>query len=118
MKRLIIIGVLVVIVLAVGVYRAKLGAQETEGRIAGVKTEIRSVADEIAVLKAEEAYLSRPERIGPIARDQLGLKPAAPEQYTAPEMVARRVGEESDRLAPVAPATAAPTAKTSDRLAQ
>lgn len=94
MKRLAIIGGLVVAVLAVAVYRAKLGAEETEGRIETLQAEAKKVSDEISVLKAEEAYLTRPERIGPIARDRLGLQPATPGQYTAPEALPRRLGEE------------------------
>src|SRR5690348_10899212 len=98
MKRLLVVGGLIVAVLAVSVYRAKLGAEETEGKIGDLQAEARKVTEEISVLKAEEAYLTRPERIGPIARDQLGLQPAQPEQYTAPEALARRLGEEQVRL--------------------
>ena len=105
MKRLLIVGGIVVAVLAVAVYRAKLGAESTEGRIADLKTEQRKVGEEISVLKAEEAYLTRPERIGPIARDKLGLQPAAPEQFTAPEALPKRLGEEHLTLpaSPTAP---------------
>lgn len=105
MKRLLIAGGLVVAVLAVAVYRAKLGAEETEGKNTELKAEARKVTEEIAVLKAEEAYLTRPERIGPIARERLGLQPAKPDQYTAPEALSRRVGEERLTL-PEAPAPA------------
>ena len=94
MKRLLIVGGLIVAVLAVSVYRAKLGAEETEGKIGDLQAEARKVTEEISVLKAEEAYLTRPERIGPIARERLGLQPAEPEQYTAPEALKRRLGEE------------------------
>jgi cell division protein FtsL len=94
MKRLAIIGGLVVAVLAVAVYRAKLGAEETEGRLEALQAEAKKVTEEISVLKAEEAYLTRPERIGPIARERLGLQPATPGQYTAPEALQRRLGEE------------------------
>ena len=94
MKRLLIVGGLIVAVLAVSVYRAKLGAEETESKIDDLQVEARKVTEEISVLKAEEAYLTRPERIGPIAREQLGLQPAQPEQYTAPEALSRRLGEE------------------------
>lgn len=109
MKRLAIAGAVVVAVLAVGVYRAKLGAEETQASIDDLRGEVRKVGDQIKVLKAEEAYLARPERIGPIARNQLGLAPAAPEQYAAPEMLSRRLGEEriplpADPAAPAAPA--------------
>ena len=44
MKRLAIIGGLVVAVLAVAVYRAKLGAEETAGRIETLQAEARKVA--------------------------------------------------------------------------
>lgn len=113
MKRLAIIGGLVVAVLAVAVYRAKLGAEETQGKIDGLQTEARKIGEEISVMKAEEAYLTRPERIGPIARDQLGLEPAKPDQYTAAEALSRRLGEERLTLpAPeAAPATPAPATK-------
>jgi cell division protein FtsL len=94
MKRLLVIGGVIVAVLAVAVYRAKLGAEETEGRIEGLQQQVRKVGEEINVLKAEEAYLTRPERIGPIARERLGLLPAAPGQYTAPEALSNRLGEE------------------------
>jgi cell division protein FtsL len=113
MKRLLIVGGLVVAVLAVAVYRAKLGAETTEAKIGELTTEARKVSEDIAVMKAEEAYLSRPERIGPIARQRLGLEPARPEQYTAAEALARRLGEErlmlpeSEPVAPK-PAKAAP----------
>ncbi|MBI1358709.1 MAG: cell division protein FtsL [Alphaproteobacteria bacterium] len=92
MKRWWIVGLLLVAGLAVGLYRAKLGARENEDRIAALNTEIRKASEEVSVLKADEAYLSRPERIGPLARERLGLQPAAPEQFTAPEMIARRAG--------------------------
>jgi len=95
MNRLVMIGGLVVVAgLAVAVYRAKLGAEETQGRIDGLKAEAVKVEKDIAVMRAEEAYLTRPERIGPIARDRLGLEPASPDQYTASEALKQRLGEE------------------------
>jgi cell division protein FtsL len=116
MKRLLIVGGLVVAVLAVAVYRAKLGAEETEGKNADLQAQARKLTEEIAVLKAEEAYLSRPERIGPIARERLGLQPAKPEQYTAPEALSRRLGEERLTL-PETP-TAAPVKPKPARAAE
>jgi cell division protein FtsL len=103
MKRLAIIGGLVIAALAVGVYRAKLGAEETSARIESSEADVRKVSEEIAVLKAEEAYLSRPERIGPMAREKLGLEPSMPGQFVAPEALSQRLGEEQLRL-PAAPA--------------
>ena len=110
MKRLLIGGVVLVVVLAVGVYRAKLGAEDTQAHIDELNTDIKKVQGQISVLKAEETYLSRPDRIGPIARDRLGLELAKPEQYSAGEMLPRRLGEERIPLpqAPVAAPIVAP----------
>ena len=102
MRKLAIIGGFIVVVLAVAVYRAKLGAEETQGEIAGLKAQVASIGKDISVMKAEEAYLTRPERIGPIARQKLGLEQAKPDQYTASEALSRRLGEE--RLTLPAPA--------------
>jgi cell division protein FtsL len=112
MKRWWIVGLLVIAGLAVGLYRAKLGAQENETRIAALKAEIGKTAGEVSVLKADEAYLSRPERIGPLARERLGLQPAQPSQYTSPEMISKRIGEERLGLpAPAAPKKSAASEK-------
>lgn len=108
MKRMLVIGGVIVAVLAVAVYRAKLGAEATEGRIDDLKVQKTKVSEQISVLKAEEAYLTRPERIGPIARDKLGLEPAAPSQYTAPEALSQRLGGERLTL----PASPAPGPKS------
>jgi cell division protein FtsL len=116
MKRLAIVGALVVAGLAVGVYRAKLGAEETGDRNDELRAEIARTEEELSVLRAEEAYLARPERVGAIARDQLGLGPTSPEQFTAPEMMSRRLGEERFLTAPTAvPDTAPDTAAGSSR---
>ena len=93
MMRVFVIALIVIAGLAIGVYRAKLGAQDNEKRIEALRGEIRDAQEEISVLKAE-AYLARPERIGPLASERLGLAPSSPEQFTAPEMLSRRLGEE------------------------
>ena len=85
MKRLAIIGGLVVAVLAVAVYRAKLSAEETQVRIDELKIEAQAEEAAIATLRADEAVLTRPERIGGIAQQQLGLEPANPSQ-TVPQL--------------------------------
>lgn len=110
MKKLAIIGVFVVVVMAVAVYRAKLGAEETQGEIDSLKAEATSIGKDIAVMKAEEAYLTRPDRIGPIARQQLGLEQATPRQYVAPEALSRTLGEERLTLPAVTPDAEAPAA--------
>lgn len=98
MKRLAIIGGLVVAALAVAVYRGKLSAEETQVRIDELKVEAQTEEAAIASLRADEAVLTRPERIGGVAQQQLGLEPANPSQYVAPEALKQRLGEEKRRL--------------------
>jgi cell division protein FtsL len=98
MKRLAIIGGVLVAALAVAVYRAKLGAEETQGRIEQLKVDVADAEKSIATLRADEAVLTRPERIGTIAQQQLGLEPAHPGQYVASEALKQRLGEERVRL--------------------
>lgn len=98
MKRIAIIGGLIVAALAVAVYRSKLGAEDTQGRIEELRAQVAAEEAAIATLKADEAVLTRPERIGGIAQQQLGLEPANPSQYVAPEALKQRLGEERSRL--------------------
>ena len=55
MMRVFVIALIVIAGLAIGVYRAKLGAQDNEKRIEALRGEIRDAQEEISVLKAEEA---------------------------------------------------------------
>lgn len=105
-KPFAIAGVIVAIGLAVGVYQAKLGAQETAARIKTLKADIAREQTALQTDRAEVAYLSRAERIGPLAQEKLGLRPAKPEQFTAVEMMARRLGADG------APQPARPAAAT------
>ncbi len=82
MKRLIVISLIVIGLLAVSVYRAKEGALESEAKIEQLERQIATEKEELRVLKAEEAHLSRPERIGPLAAEKLGMGPVRPEQIT------------------------------------
>ncbi len=80
MKRLFAISFVVIALLAVSVYRAKEGAQASEIKIQKLEQQIAAAKEELRVLKAEEAHLSRPERIGPLAAEKLGMGPVRPEQ--------------------------------------
>ena len=94
MKKLYIAAFVAICLLAVAVYRAKLGAQESERAIGGLEREISALEEELSVLRAEEAHLSRPERIGPIARDQLGMSPVKPGQLAKQGELAEQIGND------------------------
>lgn len=55
--------------------------------VQGQERQIERLRSDIAVLKAELAFLSRPERIEPVARS-LGFLPASGDQYTDLQSIA------------------------------
>lgn len=69
------LGMIVVVVLAVSLYRAKTEAQETRRHIATLEKELRETRRAISAREAEIAYLERPERLREIARARLNLTP-------------------------------------------
>jgi cell division protein FtsL len=69
------IGAIIVVVLAVSLYRAKTEAQETRKHIAQLEKELRETRRAISAREAEIAYLERPERLREIARARLNLTP-------------------------------------------
>ncbi|MFC7291936.1 cell division protein FtsL [Hirschia litorea] len=93
MKGLIAIALVVTGLLAVSVYRAKEGAQNSELNIVQLKREIAAEKEELRVLKAEEAHLSRPERIGPLAAEKLGMGPVRPEQITGETALQKKLSD-------------------------
>ncbi len=93
MKGLIAIALVVTCLLAVSVYRAKEGAQESELKIEQLRREIAREKEELRVLKAEEAHLARPERIGPLAVEKLNMGPVRPEQITGETALQQKLTE-------------------------
>jgi cell division protein FtsL len=69
------LGLIVVVVLVVSLYRAKTEAQETRRHIAQLEKELRETRRAISEREAEIAFLERPERLREIARARLNLTP-------------------------------------------
>lgn len=81
-------AVFLVIGSACALYGLKHDTRRVEMRLQGRERTAEKLERDIAVLKAERAYLGRPERIEPLARMQ-GLEPVREHQYL-------RVGEAVD----------------------
>ncbi|MBU6372562.1 MAG: cell division protein FtsL, partial [Alphaproteobacteria bacterium] len=80
-----IVAIVLIVVLAVGLYRAKLDADAARVRIERLEREVAEARDQVRTLAAEAAYLSAPDRIETLARQKLGLTPATPAQAIAPD---------------------------------
>jgi len=61
-------------------YGVKYETRRLELEVQAKEREAERARSDIAVLKAERAFLGRPERIEPLARAQ-GLRPPVPSQY-------------------------------------
>lgn len=80
-----------VIALAFWAYRENYATQQALGEIAETRTEIGQARDRLAILKAEWAYLNRPDRLLDLADlnfDRLQLLPLQADQFGIVEQVA------------------------------
>lgn len=78
-----ILSFIAVLGLAFWAYRENYATQTQLKRMARLQDEIATLRDEIAMQKAEWAYLNRPSRLRDLAAmnfDRLGLMPMGPQQ--------------------------------------
>lgn len=86
-----LLSFIAVLGLAFWAYRENYATQHQLKQMAIVQDEIASLRDEIAMQKAEWAYLNRPDRLRDLASmnfDRLGLMPIEPLQLGTAEQVA------------------------------
>jgi hypothetical protein len=92
MKIVVHLSALVLLaVLATWAYRVNYATQEALDRVAELRVEVAAEREAIAVLRAEWAYLNRPDRLQALVTrhaETLRLVPLAPEHFASPSMVA------------------------------
>lgn len=92
MRILLYLSATVLVVLcAVWAYRVNYSTQDAQNRVADLRAAIAQERETLAVLRAEWAYLNRPDRLAVLVErnaDALGLVPLTPEHFADPAMVA------------------------------
>jgi cell division protein FtsL len=72
--------IIFILPLALGLFYVKHMVQNLEEDLSSLERQIKNDKEEIHVLKAEWAYLSRPERVKVLAAQNLDLQPTSSEQ--------------------------------------
>ena len=83
--------VLCLLVSAWLVYRLEHTIKQDERAIAAARKQIRRERDNLDLLNAEWAILTRPERIERLARQHLGMRPVTPAQMITENELAGRL---------------------------
>lgn len=78
LRRALHIGAAVlIVVLAIGLYKAKTDAARTEARVRELQTDIADTEAQMRALRAEIAHLESPPRVEALARRHLGAAVAS-----------------------------------------
>ncbi len=81
----------IVMALAWWAYTENYKTQEAMDQVADLRRDIGQMREELGMLRAEWAYLNRPDRLRALAEmnfDRLGLLPLTPEQFARVDQVA------------------------------
>jgi cell division protein FtsL len=75
---------------AYGLYAISASTRRLERSVQALEARRDKLRDDVQLLRADRAYLARPERIEPMARLQ-GLEPLRRDQLITPDDLARRL---------------------------
>ena len=73
--RLILLSALILVGLGTTLYQVKTGIDERQDQLQRLEIRIADTKRDIAILEAEWAYLSRPERVMTLSDNLLQMKP-------------------------------------------
>jgi len=99
--RIIILTAIVLASLGTTLYQVKTGIDERQAELRRLKAEIATTQRDIAVLEAEWAFLSRPDRVMNLSASLLDMEPISRDRILPLETIPMRLPadtESSDRI--------------------
>ena len=89
--RLILLTALILVGLGTTLYQVKTGIDERQDRLQQLELRIANTKRDIAVLEAEWAYLSRPERVMTLSDDLLQMEPIGQDRILPLDAIPMRI---------------------------
>ena len=89
--RLILLSALILVGLGTTLYQVKTGIDERQDRLQQLELRIADTKRDIAVLEAEWAYLSRPERVITLSGDLLQMTPIGQDRILPLDAIPMRI---------------------------
>ena len=89
--RLILLSALILAGLGTTLYQVKTGIDERQERLQRLEIRIANTKRDIAVLEAEWAYLSRPERVMTLSGDLLQMTPIGQDRILPLDAIPMRI---------------------------
>ena len=89
--RLILLSALILVGLGTTLYQVKTGIDERQDRLQQLELRIANTKRDIAVLEAEWAYLSRPERVMKLSGDLLQMEPIGQDRILPLDAIPMRI---------------------------
>jgi hypothetical protein len=89
--RLILLTALILVGLGTTLYQVKTGIDERQDRLQQLELRIANTKRDIAVLEAEWAYLSRPERVITLSDDLLQMEPIGQDRILPLDAIPMRI---------------------------
>ena len=96
--RIIILTAIVLASLGTTLYQVKTGIDERQAELRRLKAEIATTQRDIAVLEAEWAFLSRPDRVMNLSASLLDMEPISRDRILPLEAIPMRLPADTEPL--------------------
>jgi len=83
LRMTLLIYMAVIALVACGVYFVKYSAQDMQRKVAALEKQLQQEREALHLLRAEWAYLNRPERLSRLATQHLQMVPVVPAALTS-----------------------------------